>query len=48
LWRREGYERDWDREIKKRKGMKVQSGRLERAIELLDAIGLKPPHPVVP
>src|SRR5690606_37021196 len=42
LWQKEGY-RDWRSEIIKRKGLKVQSGRLERALALLDEIGLTPP-----
>lgn len=43
LWRREGC-RDWRREITRRKGVKVQGGRLEKAVELLDKIGLSPPQ----
>ena len=42
LWR---YERrsDWQREIQRRKGLKTAEGRLEKAIELLQEIGLHPP-----
>lgn len=42
LWREEGYA-DWCAEITKRKGVKVRGGRLERAVALLDEIGLRPP-----
>jgi hypothetical protein len=45
LWREEGYV-DWRSEITKRKGVKVRSGRLERAIDLLRDLGLSPPVPV--
>jgi uncharacterized protein len=45
LWREEGYA-DWRREITRRKGVKVQSGRLEKAVALLSEIGLSPPAPV--
>jgi uncharacterized protein YwgA len=44
LWREEGYD-DWHSEIIKRKGVKVRSGRLERAIDLLRDLGLAPPVP---
>jgi hypothetical protein len=47
LWRKEGYA-DWRREITKRKGVKVREGRLERAVELLEEIGLSPPVPAEP
>lgn len=36
---------DWRVEIRKRKGQKVQGGRLERALELLAELGLSPPEP---
>jgi hypothetical protein len=36
---------DWQTEIRRRKGVKVQGGRLERAIGLLNTIGLTPPEP---
>jgi len=44
LWR---YEKiaDWQTEIRKRKGVKVQNGRLEKAVELLTALSLAPPTP---
>jgi uncharacterized protein len=42
LWREERHA-DWRREITRRKGVKVQGGRLERAVTLLDEIGLSPP-----
>ena len=42
LWR---YEKilDWRAEITKRKGKKVQGGRLEKAVDLLRSLGLSPP-----
>lgn len=40
LWRVEGYA-DWRGEIAKRKGVKVQQGRLDRALELLDSLNLR-------
>lgn len=43
LWRKEGCP-DWRREITRRKGVKVQGGRLEKAEELLNEIGLAPPQ----
>ncbi|HXF89849.1 MAG TPA: hypothetical protein VNK48_15985 [Xanthobacteraceae bacterium] len=42
LWRKEGYS-DWRTELTRRKGAKVQGGRLEQAINLLNEIGLPPP-----
>lgn len=45
LWRVEQHE-DWRGEIARRKGAKVQGGRLERAIVLLSEIGLLPPEHV--
>ncbi len=42
LWRFE-HVRDWKSEIRKRKGVKVQGGRLEEAIKLLGTLGLNPP-----
>jgi len=42
LWRKE-ENADWRTEVTKRKGVKVQGGRLERAVELLKEIGLPPP-----
>ena len=44
LWRHEG-KADWQREITRRKPLKVQGGRLERAIDLLHAVDLPPPAP---
>jgi uncharacterized protein YwgA len=44
LWRQERYA-DWRREIIRRKGVKVQGGRLEKAVTLLAEIGLSPPEP---
>lgn len=35
---------DWRREITKRKGRKVQGGRLEKAVDLLKQLGLAPPE----
>ncbi|MEZ5786115.1 MAG: hypothetical protein R3D62_06505 [Xanthobacteraceae bacterium] len=43
LWRKEGSD-DWRREITRRKGVKVQGGRLDKAVELLNKIGLAPPQ----
>jgi len=45
LWREERYA-DWRREITRRKGMKVQNGRLEKAVAILIQIGLPPPDVV--
>ena len=42
LWRVEKY-CDWGNEIRKRKGAKVQKGRLEVAVQLLRDLGLPPP-----
>lgn len=42
LWRVENYI-DWKSEIRKRKGVKVQSGRLEKAVKLLAELNLSPP-----
>ncbi|WP_395023246.1 hypothetical protein [Dongia sp.] len=42
LWKYEGNP-DWRSEIAKRKGAKIQGGRLEKAIELLEFLGLMPP-----
>lgn len=42
LWRFEKFQ-DWRHEITKRKGVKVQGGRLEKAVALLDELGLRPP-----
>lgn len=42
LWRVEKSP-DWRSEVTKRKGVKVQSGRLEKAIELLTELKLAPP-----
>jgi uncharacterized protein len=42
LWREEKHA-DWRSEITKRKGVKVRSGRLERAVDLLRDLGLPPP-----
>lgn len=44
LWRFE-KSRDWKSEIKKRKGVKARQDRLERALSLLERLGLKPPVP---
>lgn len=44
LWRYEGRD-DWRHEITKRKGVKVQGGRLEKALELLKQLGLAPSLP---
>jgi uncharacterized protein YwgA len=41
LVRHEGV-RDWKSEVTKRKGQKVQGGRLERAVALLRELGLEP------
>lgn len=45
LWRKEACS-DWQREITRRKGVKVQGGRLEKAVALLTEIGLAPPQAV--
>jgi hypothetical protein len=42
LWREEKHP-DWRAEITKRKGVKIRSGRLDRAVDLLREIGLAPP-----
>jgi uncharacterized protein YwgA len=42
LWRAE-ESADWRSEVTKRKGAKVRHGRVERAVELLQGIGLAPP-----
>lgn len=42
LWRAEQIS-DWKLEVTKRKGKKVLGGRLEKAVELLGALGLPPP-----
>jgi len=44
LWRSEGYS-DWRDEVTRRKPMKVGNGRLERAVALLEDLGLSPPMP---
>jgi hypothetical protein len=44
LWRHEGCV-DWRSEVTRRKPMKVGSGRLDRAIALLQDLGLPPPVP---
>ena len=44
LWRKEAYA-DWRGEITRRKGVKVQRGRLEKAVALLAEMGLPPPEP---
>ena len=41
LWRFE-HLTDWREEISRRKNMKVQGGRLQRAIQLLEELGLAP------
>lgn len=43
LWRHEASG-DWRQEVTRRKGVKVQGGRLAKAVELLTAIGLSPPQ----
>jgi uncharacterized protein len=47
LWRMEKI-KDWRAEVGKRKSAKVGGGRLEKAIELLQAIGLEPPRRSAP
>lgn len=42
LWRNESVV-NWRAEVTKRKGAKVRDGRLERAVDLLNEIGLRPP-----
>jgi uncharacterized protein YwgA len=44
LWREDGLG-DWRTEITRRKGVKVQGGRLEKALALLAEIALDPPEP---
>ena len=46
LWRAEKI-KDWRSEIAKRKRAKVGGGRLDKAIELLESLGLPPPEPSV-
>jgi uncharacterized protein YwgA len=43
LWRAEKSP-DWRSEVTRRKTLKVQNGRLDRAVELLSEIGLPPPR----
>lgn len=43
LWREERLV-DWRTELVKRKGQKLQNGKLERAVELLETLGLNPPE----
>lgn len=45
LWRYESVA-DWRAEVTKRKGRKVQGGRLEKAVDLLCSLGLQPPSSV--
>lgn len=47
LWRFE-KSRDWKSEIRKRKGVKARQDRLEKALSLLEILGLKPPVPASP
>ena len=42
LWKEEGFA-DWKSEISKRKGVKVQGGRLEKAVDMLSELGIAPP-----
>jgi len=42
LWKVEKFA-DWKSEISKRKGVKVQGGRLEKAVDLLSELGIAPP-----
>lgn len=44
LWREEKIS-DWQSEIKKRKSIKTENGRLDQALELLVALNLSPPAP---
>jgi len=44
LWRFEKI-KDWRAEVAKRKSSKVGGGKLEKAVELLESVGLKPPEP---
>jgi uncharacterized protein YwgA len=43
LWHSEKIE-DWRREVAKRKGAKVNGGRLEKAVQLLEGLSLRPPE----
>lgn len=43
LWRSGGYKTDWRREITKRKGVKVQDGRIDKAVALLQQLDRDPP-----
>ncbi len=45
LWR---FERsnDWRSELVKRKGQKVENGKLDRALDLLSSLGLSPQEPI--
>lgn len=45
LWRQEGYRTGWREEISRRKYLKVQNGRLDKAVALLEELGLPPPIP---
>ena len=42
LWREEGYD-NWRNEVSRRKPVKVERGRLDRAVALLNDLGLSPP-----
>lgn len=44
LWRAEKIA-DWCSEIRERKGAKTEGGRLEKAVALLESLGLTPPVP---
>ena len=44
LWRFERID-DWRAEVTKRKTAKVGGGKLEKAVELLESLGLMPPEP---
>ncbi len=44
LWRSEKFA-DWRSEVIKRKGVKTQNGRLEKAVAFLIDLGLAPPQP---
>lgn len=46
LWRFENR-KDWQSEVRKRKGVKAKQERLDKAVQLLTELGLKPPQPAL-
>lgn len=46
--RRSEKREDWRAEVVRRKGPKTENGRLDKAVDLLDELGLSPSRPAVP